>query len=206
MAYRKKRRRSPGGIVVLFLALMLGLGVVVVQYERVQTQQEESRSAAAAAAAAHKQAFINRLAPYAQTLRANYGVLPSITLAQAILESNWGDSTLASEHHNLFGVKAGPQEAGEDMTTQEYVDGAWLTVTGRFKVYSSDYASMRDHAQLLYHGTSWNSQQYASVIAATDYKTAARALQTSGYATDPDYANKLIAVVEKYGLQQYDAN
>lgn len=206
MPYRKRRRRFPGGVLALLVALFLGLGVVVVQFERIHTEQEASRSAAVNAAAEQKRAFINRLAPYAKTLHVNYGVLPSITLAQAILESDWGNSTLASEYHNLFGVKAGPQEPGKDMTTQEYVNDQWETVTGRFKVYSSDYASMRDHARLLYNGTSWNSQQYAAVIAATDYRTAAQALQDGGYATDPDYAAKIIAVVQKYGLDNYDAN
>jgi mannosyl-glycoprotein endo-beta-N-acetylglucosaminidase len=63
---------------------------------------------------------------------------------------------------------------------------------------------MDDHTQLFVNGTDWNAKQYADVLAATDYKTAAKALQSSGYATDPDYADKIINVIETYNLEQYD--
>lgn len=206
MGVRRRKRRSavPLGVIALIMALVIGFLTVMAQYEHVQNVQEESARSASSAAMAKKQAFVHRLAPYAQTLHANYGVLPSITLAQAILESDWGKSTLASEYHNLFGVKADANQAGRSLTTSEYVNGQWKTVTARFRVYSDDYASMREHAVLLYQGTSWNRGQYAAVIKATDYKTAAKALQTAGYATDPDYASKLIAIVQKYGLADYD--
>ena len=208
MPYKRRRKRKfkiPAGVLALIAALVVGLVAVIGQYEHVQNVRETSVSESNAALLAQKQAFIHRLVPYAKTLYVNYGVLPSITLSQAILESDWGNSKLASEYHNLFGVKASAVQDGRELTTQEFVNGQWQTVTGRFKVYSDDYASMRDHAILLVQGTSWNHQQYASVIAARDYQTAARALQTSGYATDPGYTSKLIAIIEKYKLNQYDS-
>ena len=58
--------------------------------------------------------------------------------------------------------------------------------------------------KLLAQGTTWNPQQYQHVVAATNYKTAAAALQQDGYATDPTYAQKLINVIETYKLNQYD--
>jgi flagellum-specific peptidoglycan hydrolase FlgJ len=127
--------------------------------------------------------------------------LASITLSQAILESDWGKSTNATENNNLFGVKSA---SGRLMTTQEYYDGAYHTVKRRFAVYDSWHASLVDHAKKLAYGTTWDSQHYAAVIKATDYQTAAQALQTAGYATDPSYAQKLINIIQKYDLQRYD--
>ncbi|MDV0429326.1 glycoside hydrolase family 73 protein [Lactiplantibacillus sp. DA1] len=146
-------------------------------------------------------AFIKKLVPAAQQLDQQYHVLASITLSQAILESDWGQSTNATENNNLFGVKSA---SGRLMTTQEYYDGAYHTVKRRFAVYDSWHASLVDHAKKLAYGTTWDSQHYAAVIKATDYQTAAQALQTAGYATDPSYAQKLINIIQKYDLQRYD--
>ena len=146
-------------------------------------------------------AFIKKLAPAAQQLDQKYHVLASITLSQAILESDWGKSTNATENNNLFGVKS---DSGRLMTTQEYYDGAYHTVKRRFALYDSWHASLVDHAKKLAFGTTWDSQHYAAVIKATDYKVAAKALQTAGYATDPSYAQKLINIIQKYDLQRYD--
>ena len=150
------------------------------------------------------QHFIAQLAPYAQQLYREYHVLPSITLAQAILESNWGTSTLATKYHNLFGVKGEDPHNTQLLTTQEYVNGQWQTITGRFRVYPSYQAAMLDHALLFVHGTSWNGQQYADVLHANNYHTAAQALLTDGYATDPNYPQKLLKIITKYHLEQYD--
>lgn len=151
-----------------------------------------------------KKDFIAQLAPHAKELQTGYGVLPSITLGQAILESNWGKSELASKYHNLFGIKASGNQKKVTLNTQEYFDEQWITIDGDFRVYDSWSASMDDHTQLFVNGTDWNPAQYATVLTATDYKTAAKALQTSGYATDPDYADKIINVIETYDLEQYD--
>ncbi len=201
---RKKRGGGSLGVMAVVIALIIGVLTVVGQYEHGVQVADEAAASSSAAALAKKQAFIEDLAPYAQTLKTNYGVLPSITLAQAIIESNWGTSALAAKYHNLFGVKATSSQAGQEMTTQEYVNGTWKTVTARFRSYSNNYSSMREHAQLLAQGTTWNANQYASVMKATNYKDAANALQKSGYATDPGYAAKLIRVVEQYHLAKYD--
>jgi len=149
--------------------------------------------------------FIKRLAPEAQRLNKKYHVMTSITLSQAILESDWGQSTNATENNNLFGVKAYGTQSGKLMTTQEYYDGAYHTVKRRFRVYTSWHDSLVDHAEKLAYGTTWDSQHYAAVIQAKDYQTAAKALQTAGYATDPSYAQKLINIIQKYHLQRYDS-
>jgi flagellum-specific peptidoglycan hydrolase FlgJ len=66
-------------------------------------------------------------------------------------------------------------------------------------------SSVQDHASLIANGTTWNADQYAPVLQAKTYREAAQALQDCGYATDPDYANKLIAVIEQNTLYNYDS-
>jgi flagellum-specific peptidoglycan hydrolase FlgJ len=90
------------------------------------------------------------------------------------------------------------------LKTQEFYNGEWVTINGRFAVYEDVGASMRAHSLLLVNGTSWNPNQYARVLAATNYQQAAQALVQDGYATDPDYAKKIIRVVETYQLQRFD--
>lgn len=148
--------------------------------------------------------FISTLAPHAQHNQRTYGVLASITLAQAILESNWGESQLASQYHNYYGIKSHDPNNSIVLKTQEFYNGEWVTINGRFAVYEDVGASMRAHSLLLVNGTSWNPNQYARVLAATNYQQAAQALVQDGYATDPDYAKKIIRVVETYQLQRFD--
>ncbi|MFH5812378.1 glycoside hydrolase family 73 protein [Companilactobacillus sp. FL22-1] len=149
-------------------------------------------------------AFIKKIAPYAVTLGKQYGVLPSITIAQAILESNWGTSSLASQYNNYFGIKGEDPANTKVLQTKEYTNGQWITINGRFRVYSDFRESMKDHTQLLVNGTSWNSQQYKQVLQSKDYIDAAVALQADGYATDPGYTSKIIRIIQKYNLKKYD--
>ena len=155
--------------------------------------------------------FINTLAPVVvnevidRKKNNKKCVLASVIIAQAILESNWGKSTLAAKYYNLFGVKSDDPNNSKVLRTQEYVNGEWITINGRFQVYASWNASIDEHALLMVNGTTYNSQQYAQVIAATSYQDAAQALQNAGYATDPTYASKLISIIQKYKLDQYDS-
>ncbi|GAY73237.1 glycoside hydrolase family 73 protein [Lentilactobacillus kosonis] len=153
----------------------------------------------------HQQNFISQIVPEAQRLQGQYNILPSITIAQAILESQWGDSQLASKYNNLFGVKAqGSAQKSVYLDTQEFVNGEYVTIKAKFQVYSSYDESLRDHAQLLALGTKWNPNQYTDVVNATNYVDAAKGLQTDGYATDPTYTQKLIQIIRTYNLYQYD--
>ncbi|WP_223850009.1 glycoside hydrolase family 73 protein [Schleiferilactobacillus harbinensis] len=210
-----RRRKSYGHhntvsaiIVYTLLALLLVGGVTVggaMWYvHHTDEEQAAQASAAKAAEARRKQAFIAKVAPTAQSLYSQYKIFPSITIAQAILESDWGESSLSAEYNNLFGVKGTNPANTKEMTTQEYVNGEWQTIKARFRVYASYAQSITDHAQLFTRGTTWNAQQYQRVLAAQDYKTQAKALQADGYATDPDYASKLIEIIATYGLTKYD--
>lgn len=206
--YTKKRRHATNWLVVVLVSLfILGIGLVLlVQYNGQKTQEDLANQARQEQQSrqAKKQAFIKKMVPYAQELQTQYHVLPSITLAQAILESDWGKSALAAQYHNYFGIKGDDAANTKEMTTKEYLNGQWVTTTARFKVYNNYQESMLDHVQLFAYGTSWNRTQYLHVVAATNYEQAAYALQQDGYATDPDYPTKLIELVKKYHLDQYD--
>ncbi|MBM7711511.1 glycoside hydrolase family 73 protein [Enterococcus xiangfangensis] len=196
-----QRRKSKASIPLIFAGiLVIGLAFVfslqrLSNFGNESGQPEETLT---------HQAFIDQLAPHAQELQQGYGVLPSIILGQAILESNWGQSQLASQYKNLFGIKASGNQPKVSLETKEYVNEQWVTIQGDFKVYHSWDESLDDHTMLFVKGTNWDPQLYANVLTATDYKAAAQALQTAGYATDPDYANKIISVIETYNLGQYD--
>ncbi|GAF41334.1 N-acetylmuramidase [Agrilactobacillus composti DSM 18527 = JCM 14202] len=207
---RRKTQASSGLVPIIITLAILAIGIFGVikglAYRGDQIRQAaiDSSIAAQDEEAKKKQAFIDSIAPYAQTLHAQYQVLPSITIAQAILESNWGTSRLAADYKNLFGVKGTDPANSQVLETQEYTNGSWQTVKARFRVYPSFDASLLDHAQLLAQGTSWNPNQYQHVLQAGNYQDAAQALQTDGYATDPAYAQKIINIVEKYRLTRYD--
>lgn len=150
-----------------------------------------------------KERFIHQVAPEAQAMQNTYHVYASITIAQAILESEWGTSKLAADYHNLFGIK-GTGANSRVMTTKEYINGKWIVIKDRFRVYDSWSDSIKDHTQLMLQGTDTNQQNYDEVVNAKNYQEAAQGLQDAGYATDPDYAQKLISVIKTYKLYEYD--
>ena len=138
---------------------------------------------------------------------AKEGVLPSITAAQAILESGWGSSELAkAPNNNLFGIKDSEDWNGESVTvlTQEYVNGGYITVNAAFRKYASWNDSVVDHAKF-FTSTEWRKNNYRKVVNETDYRIAAQELKNAGYATDPSYAGKLISLIEAYKLYEWDA-
>lgn len=152
-----------------------------------------------------RQDFVTAIAPIAQRLQRKYGIFASVSMAQAMLESEFGQSGLADEHLNLFGVKTDADDPmGADWKTSEYIDGEWIEIVDRFKVYNSWGESMEAHAQLLVNGTSWDPDYYKDVTDGKTPEAQAKGLQSAGYATDPDYANKLINMMEEWDLYQYN--
>lgn len=151
------------------------------------------------------QEFVDLIGQYAVTEYPESHVLPSIVTAQAVLESNFGRSQLSSEYFNLFGRKSySPNDPSVDLPTQEFVNGRYITVDEPFRIYTSWEESVADHGRLLANGTSWNETLYSGVLDASSYKEAAYALQEAGYATDPNYAESLIDVIERYELTRFD--
>ena len=150
-----------------------------------------------------KEKFVEKIAPIAQDEQQKYHIFASITIAQAALESNWGQSELATQYYNLFGVKS---DTGGLMTTKEYVNGQWIVVRAQFAIYQSWRESIEQHTALFVDGTSWDSSHYQAVLSADNYVETAQALQQRGYATDPNYAQKLISLIKTYNLDKYDNN
>ena len=146
--------------------------------------------------------FIERVGALAAADMQKSGVLASLTIAQAILESGWGKSGLTVKGNALFGIKAGTSWTGAVYSgkTQECYDGVtFTTVTGLFRAYGSWAESVADHSDLLSRNA-----RYKAVIGERDYKAACRAIAAAGYATDPKYADKLVQIIEAYALTAYD--
>ncbi|MDR2465124.1 MAG: glycoside hydrolase family 73 protein, partial [Streptococcaceae bacterium] len=148
--------------------------------------------------------FIKKIAPHAQLLGHSYGIFPSIILAQASLESDFGQSVLGKKYNNLFGVKGYGTQEKVKLETKEFVNGKWTTVHADFRVYPNWNASIDQHMQLFINGVDWNPQLYAKVFEATTFQQAAEEVQNAGYATDPGYAKKLIQMIKEYHLYRYD--
>lgn len=133
-------------------------------------------------------------------------ILPSITIAQAILESGWGKSELAKNAHNLFGIKASKDWAGKTYakkTKEQKPTGEIYEIVADFRAYDSYADSIVDHDKF-FVSTPWREKNYAAVLNAKEYKTQAKALQSCGYATALDYGKQLINLIERLNLQQYD--
>lgn len=146
--------------------------------------------------------FLNSLRQGVFTTFQLYEILPSVTAAQAILESNWGKSRLARECCNLFGIKAdrGWKRQKQAYSTKEYDNqGNLYTVVDYFRKYDSYEESLHDHGKFFHE-----NKRYAEVIGITNYKKQAQMIQRAGYATDPEYANKLIRLIEQNELQNWD--
>ncbi|MFV0529694.1 MAG: glucosaminidase domain-containing protein [Lachnospiraceae bacterium] len=162
---------------------------------------------AASASSATQKAFINKIASSAIKSAAKYNIFPSIMMAQAILESGWGQSALALQANNLFGIKGDYNGQSVTMDTQEELeDGSKVTVSAQFRKYPSVLESLNDNGDLIRNGTSWNSSYYSGAWRenAKSYKEAAQGLQGK-YATDSGYAAKLINIIETYDLAKYDS-
>lgn len=146
--------------------------------------------------------FIERVGKPAAADMQKSRILASLTIAQAILESGWGKSGLAVKACALFGIKATGAWKGKVFNTQtkECYDGkTYVNIDACFRAYGSWEESIADHSAFL-----TGAARYAAVIGERDYKTACRAIKAAGYATAPDYAEKLIRVIAQYELTQYD--
>jgi len=149
-----------------------------------------------------QKSFIARVGALASADMKQSGVLASLTVAQAILESGWGESKLTVNANALFGIKADARWSGKTyaIATKECYDGVnFVTVNARFRAYNSWEESITDHSAFLLA-----NPRYAAVVGERDYRKACAAIQKAGYATDPGYAAKLIKLIETYGLTAYD--
>ncbi|WP_186169781.1 glycoside hydrolase family 73 protein [Burkholderia gladioli] len=147
--------------------------------------------------------FIQAIAPAARDLAAATRIPASFVVAQAALESGWAKSQLAQRCFNLFGVKADGAWHGPTimLPTTEYEEGRPVTVQAKWRVYDSWLSALRDHADFLL-----SNRRYRPAFAFTSGRAFAKAVAAAGYATDPNYAAKIIAVIDTHQLDALDAN
>ncbi|MGL5687409.1 MAG: glycoside hydrolase family 73 protein, partial [Weissella cibaria] len=159
----------------------------------------------AATMTTQQQAFVNKMTPAILADTSKYGLYPSIQMAQATLESGWGQSTLSTKANNYFGVKGAFNGQSVTMWTTEYSGGKPYSVQAKFAKYPSAYESVDAQGKLLKNGVSWNKEYYAGAwrSRAKNYKEAAYGLQ-GRYATAPTYAQSLINLIEEYHFDQLD--
>ncbi|WP_269933614.1 flagellar assembly peptidoglycan hydrolase FlgJ [Serratia liquefaciens] len=142
--------------------------------------------------------FVARLSAPARVASQQSGIPHQLIVAQAALESGWGQREIptadGSPSYNLFGIKAGGSWDGPvtEITTTEFEQGAAKKIKAKFRVYGSYVEAMADYVKLL-----TNNPRYAGVANARSPEQAAQALQQAGYATDPQYASKLVSVIQQ---------
>ena len=139
--------------------------------------------------------FINEIARCIYIADPEQNILPSLILAQACLESNYGKSKLAIEAKNLFGVKG----KGYTINTKEYLKNEYVTVKAEFQLYNSWQDSVNDQVRRF-----TKVSRYSKIPGIKDYKLACNEVYKAGYATDPRYPAKLISVIESHKLYEYD--
>ncbi|MDE6624668.1 MAG: glucosaminidase domain-containing protein [Alistipes sp.] len=152
-------------------------------------------SVAAAQTRQTREEYIDRYKSIAVSHMERYGIPASITMAQGILESDCGNSSLAARSNNHFGIKCKRNWTGERVYHDDDAKGEC------FRSYATVEESYRDHAEFL------DSQpRYDSLFAysSTDYKSWARGLKAAGYATAPDYAQRLVRIIEENRLYLLD--
>ena len=148
------------------------------------------------------QSFLNTIGPVAQQVAQENGIYASVMVAQAALESGWGNSALSTQGHNLFGVKWNGTGNYVTMPTQEYYGGQWHTINAKFQSYNSYYDSLTGYAQLIKNNFPNSTRANAATpqIAAANLKYGVY----GSYATDPNYANSLDRMISDYELTRYD--
>jgi len=149
--------------------------------------------------------FINYVSDFAVHSQKLTGMAASIQIAQAVLETGWGQSIPVDRYsgkfsNNLFGIKGSASAGSVLCATREVYNGVNYYIDDYFRAYVNPEESWRDHQNLLLLVPRY--KPYREVM--YDYKKAAHALKSCGYATDPRYATSLIYLVEKYELWKYD--
>lgn len=145
----------------------------------------------------YRKEFIDKLKDSTVKGWHEHKVLPSLTIAQAILETGWGKGSIGN---NLFGIKADKNWNGKKklVKTHEYVNGVKIYVNAYFRDYNSIYESLEDRYKFL------KNKRYSKVVGQQDYKIACHEIYKAGYATDPKYPSKLISLIEQYKLYEID--
>ena len=147
------------------------------------------------------QQFINAIKNDAITSAKLTQVFASFAIAEAALESAWGSSRLATQAHNLFGVKADKAWQGDTLSlpTREFLNNQWCFVNALWRKYPSWLGSFKDHADFLHH-----NPRYRNAFLAGNVEDFTVSIAKAGYATDPTYAKKIISIINQYHLKALD--
>lgn len=142
--------------------------------------------------------FLDQLVPAARTCQRTTGIPASFTLAQAALESSWGKRAIGC---NLFGIKADKSWKGAVtmVNTHEVIKGKSTPMVDRFRCYASWSDCLQDRVEFFLR-----NPRYAKCFAEKTGEGWCRAAAAAGYATDPDYADKLIAIIRGRNLTRFD--
>lgn len=159
--------------------------------------------------------FIQKIGPLAAADMRESGILASVTIAQACLESGYGGEELALKANNLFGMKCrlsgntwrsvwdGKSKYTKN-TKEQKPDGTIYTVTADFRKYPDILTSIRDHSCYLNGAMNGKKKRYEGLAGERDYRKAAQLIKAGGYATDISYVDKLCSLIERWNLTQYD--
>lgn len=162
-----------------------------------------------------RSAFIKKIGPLAKANYKRTGILASVTMAQAILESAWGQSTLAENGNNLFGMKqnlSGNSWSGSAWDglnyyrkrTYEYTSHSRYAIHANFRKYSCVEDSIEDHSAYLLSAKNGSRKRYAGLTNAKTYRRQLQIIKKGGYATSGSYVNDLCKVIRTYHLTKWD--
>jgi peptidoglycan hydrolase FlgJ len=146
--------------------------------------------------------FINAMRPYAEDAANELGIPVNVLLAQSALETGWGNKVIQHNNgrssHNLFGIKADKSWAGQraNVSSLEYVDGKAKREFSNFRVYESYKQSFDDYVDFIKS----DNRYHAALQKSSDGEAYIKALQDAGYATDPQYASKVINIIHREAI------
>ena len=146
--------------------------------------------------------FIEEIATYVKKYAGDYGIMVhSPIIAQAILESGWGRSTLASEYNNYFGLKCGGAWNGKSVnmaTQEEYEVGVMTDIRDNFRVFDSMEDGVKGYFDFI------NYSRYSNLKGVTDPEEYCRLIKEDGYATSSTYVDSLLRVIYDNNLTRFD--
>ena len=148
--------------------------------------------------------FIEQIATYVKKYAYLYGIeVHSPIIAQAILESGWGKSSLASEYHNYFGLKCGGAWEGKSVnmaTQEEYTAGVMTDIRDNFRVFDSMEDGVKGYFDFI------NYSRYANLKGVKDPEEYCRRIKADGYATSSRYVDSLLRVIRENNLTRFDTD
>ena len=209
--FRSKKGTRPGIILLLVLSLSLytflytisdykNMPYFVYKFIYVITQRERRNEILLLDA--NKQKFVDDIAKYVKKYASSYGIsIHSPIIAQAILESGWGKSKLATDYHNYFGMKCGTKWTGPsvNMTTQEeYTASTLTTIKDNFRVYDSMEDGIKGYFEFI------QLPRYENLKGITDPQKYIETIRNDGYATSSTYVDSLVRIIKLYNLTSYD--